>query len=57
MKSIRLLKWGGGYVTIPHEDIRAVIKSHEGTVVYTFDNVYKVTASKEEIEDRLRMAS
>lgn len=57
MKSIRLLKWGGGYVTIPHEDIRAVIKSHEGTVVYTFDNVYKVTASKEEIEDRLRLAS
>jgi len=57
MKSIRLLKWGGGYVTIPADDIRAVIKSHEGTVVYTYDNVYKVTASKEEIEDRLRLAS
>jgi len=53
MKSIRLLKWGGGYVTIPTESIRGIINSYEGTLVYTTDNVYKVTASKEEIEERL----
>lgn len=53
MKSIRLLKWGGGYVTIPTESIRGIINSYEGTLVYTTDNVYKVTASKTEIEERL----
>lgn len=53
MKSIRLLKWGGGYVTIPTESIRGIINSYEGTLVYTTDNVYKVTASKEEIEELL----
>lgn len=53
MKTIRLLKWGGGYVTIPTETIRGIINSYEGTLIYTTDNVYKVTASKEEIEERL----
>lgn len=53
MKSIRLLKWGGGYVTIPTESIRGIINSYEGTLVYTTDNVYKVTSSKAEIEELL----
>jgi len=51
--SIKLLKWGGGYVTIPTDAIRGIIKSFEGTVIYTTDNVHKVTASKEEIEAQL----
>ena len=53
MKTIKLLKWGGGYVTIPTESIRGIINSYEGTLVYTTDNVYKVTASKAEIEELL----
>jgi len=53
MKTIRLLKWGGGYVTIPTESIRGIVNSYEGTLIYTTDNVYKVTASKAEIEELL----
>ena len=53
MKTIRLLKWGGGYVTIPTESIRGIINSYEGTLIYTTDTVHKVTSSKEEIEERL----
>ena len=53
MKTIRLLKWGGGYVTIATDSIRGIINSYEGTIIYTTDNVYKVTASKAEIEELL----
>lgn len=53
MKTITLLKWGGGYVTIPTESIIGIINSYEGTLIYTTDSVHKVTASKAEVEDLL----